>query len=117
MLYSDFIIFKEHKFLRNIFSIDELAKTNSLKDLKAFHEKFVSFLKIVVLLQNALNTNEDLDDCFNDNLLDFCRNCCADCSDFNEIKDLINDVELKTTETDPKFPNSRYKLMLLFIRD
>ena len=29
MSYSDFIIFKEHKFLRNIFSSDELAKTNS----------------------------------------------------------------------------------------
>ena len=104
MLYSDFIIFKEHKFLRNIFSIDELAKTNSLKDLNTFHEKFVSFLKIVVLLQNALNTNEDLDDCFNDNLLDFCRNCCADCSDFNEIKDLINDVKIKNNRNGSKIP-------------
>ena len=71
MSYSDFIIFKGHKFLRNIFSSDELAKTNSLKELKTFREKFVSFLKTVVFLQNAFNTSEDLDDCFNDDLLDF----------------------------------------------
>ena len=48
MSYSNFTIFKEHKFLRNMFSGDELAKTNSLKDLKAFHEKFIRFLKIVI---------------------------------------------------------------------
>ena len=36
-----------------------------------------------------------MDDCFNDDLLDFCRNCCADCFDFNEIKDLISDIKIK----------------------
>ena len=54
MLYSNFIIFKEHKFLRNIFSSDILKKTNSLKDLKTFHEKFISFLKIAVFLKILL---------------------------------------------------------------
>ena len=96
MSYIDFIISKECKFLRNISSSDELVKTNSLKDLKTFHGKFVSFLKIVIFLQNALSTSEDLNDCFNDNLLDFCKNCCADISDFNKIKDSINDVKTKS---------------------
>ena len=64
MLYSNFIIFKEHKFLRNIFSSDILKKTNSLKDLKTFHEKFISFLKIAVFFKNTFNKCEDLDDCF-----------------------------------------------------
>ena len=54
MLYSNFIIFKEHEFLRNIFSSDILKKTNSLKDLKTFHEKFISFLKIAVFLKILL---------------------------------------------------------------
>ena len=41
--YSDFIYFKERKFLRNIFSSDELAKTDSLKNLKIFHEQLLEF--------------------------------------------------------------------------
>ena len=41
--YSDFIYFKEHKFLTNIFSSDELAKTDSLKNLKIFHEQLLEF--------------------------------------------------------------------------
>ena len=47
MSYADFIIFKEHKFLRNIFSNEDLAKTDSIKNVKTFHEKFVRLLKIV----------------------------------------------------------------------
>ena len=104
MTCSDFIIFKEQKFLRNIFSSDELSKTNILKDLKTFHEKFVSFLKNVVFLQNVFHTGEDLDDCFYDDLLDFCKNCCADSFDFNEIKDLIMNVKIKNNRNGSKIP-------------
>ena len=48
MYYADFIIFKEYKFLRNIFSSEELANTDSMKDVKTFHENFVRFSNIVV---------------------------------------------------------------------
>ena len=37
MSYVDFIIFKEHMFLRDIFSSYEVATTDSLKDLKTYH--------------------------------------------------------------------------------
>ena len=104
MTWSDFIIFKEHKFLRNIFSSDELSKTNNLKDFKTFHEKFVGFLKIVVFLQSVFHTSEDLDDCFYDDLLDFCKNCCADSFDFNGIKDLITNVKIKNKRNGSKIP-------------
>ena len=43
MSYVDFIIFKEHKFLRNIFSSEELAMTSSLK---THHQTFDKFLKL-----------------------------------------------------------------------
>ena len=49
MSYADFIIFKEHKFLRNIFSNEELAKTGSMKYVKTFHENFVRFLNILAI--------------------------------------------------------------------
>ena len=95
MPYTDFIILKEHKFLRNIFSSDELAKTDSLKimkNLKTFHEQFVRFLKIAVFSQNPFNSCQEFNECFNDDLFNFCRNHFTDCSDFAELKDLISDV-------------------------
>ena len=95
MSYADFIIFKEHKFLRNIFSNEELLKTDVLKDLKTFHEKFVRFLRIAVFLQNGFKINKEFHECFDDDLINFCRNNCTDCSDFGEIKELISDVKIK----------------------
>ena len=68
--------------MRNIFSSDELSKAKALKDLKTFLETFFRFSKIVVFLQNAFKINEKFHECFDDDLLDFCRNNCADCSDF-----------------------------------
>ena len=83
MYYADFIMFKEHKFWRNIFLSDELAKIEILKDLKTVHEKFIRFL-IIIFLQNAFNTYDEYDEYFNnDDLLDFCKNNCADSSGFD----------------------------------
>ena len=72
MSYINFIICKEHKFLRNIFSNDELSKTDAHKDLKTFHGKFVRYLRVAVFLQNAFEINGEFDECFHDDLLDFC---------------------------------------------
>ena len=58
MSYVVFIIFKERKFLRNIFSSEELDTTDSLKDLKTYHLTLVRFLKIVIVLQNALEFSD-----------------------------------------------------------
>ena len=82
MSYVDFIIFKEHKFFRNIFLSEELATIDSLEDLKTYHQTFVKFSKIVIFLQNALNTHEEFGDCFDKDFFNFCCNNCVDCSDF-----------------------------------
>ena len=66
MSYTNFFICKEHKFLGNIFS-------NALKDLKRFYGKFVRFLRVAVFLQNAFKINDEFDECFDDDLLDFCK--------------------------------------------
>ena len=95
MPYVDFIIFKEHKFFGNIFLSKELTTTDSLKDLRTYHQLFVKFLKIMIILQNALNTHEEFRDCFDEDLLNVCCDNCADCSDFNELKERIGSVEVK----------------------
>ena len=66
-----------------------------MKDVKTYHKNFVRFLKIVVFLQNAFNTCDEFDECFNDDLLNFCKNDCADCSDFNELKEVISGIKIK----------------------
>ena len=95
MFYVNFIIFKEHKFLRNVFPSEELTTTNSLKDLKSYHQTFVNILKIVIILHNELNTHEEFNDCIDEDLHNFCRDNCIDCSDFDELKETIGSVEVK----------------------
>ena len=55
MSYGDFIIAKEHKFLRNIFSKEHLEMSVAIKNIESFHEHFCKFLKIVVFAQDCIN--------------------------------------------------------------
>ena len=73
MSYAGFIISKEHKVLRNVFSKRELSLTESLKKINKYHTKFEKNLKISVYLQNFLNTTADFSECYNDELIDFCN--------------------------------------------
>ena len=99
MPYPDFIILKEHRFLRNIFSNEELAKTDSMKFIKTYHNNFARFLKTVAFLQNAFSTCGEFDECFKDDSLDFCKNHCADSSDFSELKEIISDIKIKNNKS------------------
>ena len=62
MSYADFVIAKEHKFLRNIFSEDELSTSEAIKNIH-FMKIFQNFSKIVVYLQNTLNSIQEFSDC------------------------------------------------------
>ena len=98
MSYSDFIIQKEHKFLRNIFSAKELSITAAaLKDLSIYHEKFTKLLRIAIFLQNSINTIQEFSDCPNKKLVDFFLEFCKSCINFIEIRERISSVEIKNT--------------------
>ena len=45
MSYFDFVIAKEQKFLRKIFSEDELSSSDALKNIRSYHEIFFSICK------------------------------------------------------------------------
>ena len=62
--YGDFIIKKEHKFLRNIFSEKELVSSVAIKHFQSFHENFSRFLQVVIYLQNSINSIKDFSECF-----------------------------------------------------
>ena len=116
MSYADFVIFKEHKFLRNIFSELELSSTDSLKSMEQYHKCFEKFLIVSVYLQNSINTINEFSECYNDELIDFCNEFCADCSDFAEIKEPVLYLLVKNKQGS-KFQNSRFCFMHLFIKD
>ena len=93
--YSDFIINKEHKFLRNIFSEEELLSTKVLRDFSTYHKNCARFLHVPVYLQDAINTIVDFNDCPHQELVNFCNEFCADSLDFEDIRHWIVIVEMK----------------------
>ena len=84
--YCDVVINKEHKFLRNIFSEEELSTTKALKDFSTYHKNFAKFLRVAVYLHSAINTIVDFSDCPHQELVDFCDEFCADSFDLEDIK-------------------------------
>ena len=98
MSYTDFIIFKEHKFLRNIFSKEELEMTNSLKNLEVFHKHFSKFLKNCIYLHETINQIQNFSECTFNELVEFCKEFCEDRDDFCEIKEKILDVKIKNNK-------------------
>ena len=97
--YADFIIQKEHKFLRNIFSEEEIPSTRALKDISTFYERFTKFLHISIYLQNVINTTVEFSDSFYKELLEFCKELFSDCENFTEIAEKIAGVEIKNSST------------------
>ena len=98
MSYSDFVIFKEHKFLRNIFFEEELSTSTVLKNIHMHHKNFSRFLKVAIYLQNSLNTIKEFSVCLYDELIEICNEFCKDCVDFADIKERIPDVQIKNKQ-------------------
>ena len=55
MTYGDFIIRYEHKFLRNIYTNDQIKKSHHIENLQNYHEILRKFLSISVELLSMLN--------------------------------------------------------------
>ena len=110
MSYGDFIIEKEHKFLRNIFSKEEFESSDAIKNIESFHEYFCNFLQIIVYAYQCINSMKEFSECFYDVLIDFFNECCKDCTDFIEIKQKISDIEIKSKQKSkiPKFTLQLY---------
>ena len=98
MSYSDFIILKEHKFLRNIFSEEDLLKTKALRNIEQYHLPFQKFLTVSIFLEDSLNNLTEFHECCNNKLIKFCIEKCEDCDDFNEMKEAIKDITIKNKQ-------------------
>ena len=54
MSYGDFCIWYEHKFLRNIYSKEQLESAPQMKILQEYYKTFQKFIKICVSFQSVL---------------------------------------------------------------
>lgn len=89
----DFVIKKEHKFLRNIYDRKVLAESKSLKYLENFYASFQAFVKVSLLLYDYYDTTSI--DIQNREISYFCKNYCSKCEDFEEIFKEIVKVDIK----------------------
>ena len=105
MSYGDFIIKKEHMFLRNIFSKEELSKSSAINTFESFHKHFIEFLEIVIFLEEGINSSLHFSDCSYPNLIRFIQKHFSDFDSFEQIKEDIEIVEIKgyTNSKIPKF--------------
>ena len=95
MSYGDFIIKKEHMFLRNIFSKEELLKSSSIATFESFHKHFIEFLEIVVFLEEEIKSSQLFSDCSYVNLKRFIEKHFSEFDSFKHIKHDIETVQIK----------------------
>ena len=95
MSYGDFFIRFEHKFLRNIYSDEEIQQSPQIYTLEKHYEKYQKFIKICISLLYSFGSNMNQDeDQFDLDLKDFLQEKYPE-TDSEELKSKIDDVEIK----------------------
>ena len=95
MSYGDFVIKKEHMFLRNVFTKETLSKSIALVTFESFHKHFSDFLKIVIFLEDAISKMIYLSDCSYPLLIEFIAKHLNEFDSFEQVKEEIETVEVK----------------------
>ena len=69
--YLDFVIVKEHAFIRNVFDHVELKQSKSIKAYEKHHESFRKMFQVVVLLNTSYSNESDIEDISDDCIAKF----------------------------------------------
>ena len=94
MTYGDFIVRYEYKFLRNIYTQEQLEWSDDLKSLDAYYEAFENFIHHAIEIYRLLsNYNMRLKDTTID-VRNFLETTFGDC-DFEDIKNEIMQTDIK----------------------
>ena len=112
--YTDFLIRKEHKFLRNIYTQGDLLKSENLKDLESYYFAFKKFLNIIIFMEAALKDSMDFNNIIDDDLKKFLMKICSDY--FGNISNLIDEkIEFKSKIQAQKYQNLPFRFIVMFI--
>ena len=93
MTYGDFIIRYEHKFIRNIYLLDQIKESHHLKTVENYYEISQKFVSISIGLLSMIN-NYNKNDNINSEVSEFIEENFADDS-IDELKNRIMLTEIK----------------------
>ena len=88
MTFVNFMIRYEHKFLRNIYTVEELQRSEHIQSLKNYYQIFEKYIQICIGLLALLNSC-NRHDFLNDSTEDFVEENFQD-DHVREIKNTIN---------------------------
>ena len=86
--FLDFVIEKEHSFIRNIFNPEDLTLSQNIETLAKYDTAFKKMLRIVVLLNDNYSKDTDVGDISDDYIDKF-----LDEYEFDSFEDLYLDIE------------------------
>ena len=106
----DFLIRKEHAFIRNIFDKEELQKSRYLKARKDYHEAMCLYINLVKVAETDIKNVESYDLIYDDDLQEFLKeNCPAYEYDLPGLINEIKSVEVRNFKSKiPKFTIQLY---------
>ena len=93
MAYDDFIIRYEHKFIRNIYTLEQIKESHHLKTIENYYEIYQKFFSISIGLLSMFN-NYNKNDNINSEVSEFIEENFADDS-IDELKNRIMQTEIK----------------------
>ena len=94
MTYCDFIIQKEHKFLRNVLSISDLSKSDSISTIDSYHKNFKKFLRLCIFAESSIKTLNEINDCNHEELVNFLNE--KGIENFSQLKEKISALNVKS---------------------
>ena len=117
--YIDFVIRKEHAFLRDIYDAEDLKKSKNIKDIESCYSDFEHYLKIIKYMEDEIKNVSIYEMIYNDDAKEFLEEECPAWSD--DIENLISDikaVEMKNFKSKtPKFSLQIYGFVYDILMD
>ena len=102
--YLNFVIKREHAFIRNVFEPEDLRKTDKVKTLESYFDNFNLFLQLLALLDSSYSSESDIED--------ICDECVANFVEENNIES-FNELylEAKNVYSRKKTETAQFKLI------
>ena len=102
-----------NKFLRNLYSKEQLNSSPEIKILKEYYKTFQKFIKICISLQSVLVSHVNFDDSENNDheLKEFLQNNCASYN-LDDLRNEIENMEIKNIVKNTSYKIPRFNLKL-----
>ena len=113
MSYLDFLIRKEHSFIRNIFSQEELKKSKNIATLQSYQSAMELFIHLVKIAENEIKNVESYDMIYDEKLESFLKETCPVYE--HDLEGLVSEIKLvEIKNNSSKLPKFTIKMYAFF---